>query len=124
MIKLFVVGYPLDIQESELIELFSFHGMINSLDLVTDKFTKKHKGFGFVEMVDQAGADRAIRALNGLVLRGRKISVKLAEENRPERSRPTRINHFADNDQQNNIKQDTFKNKRPRKLVNNTFRAE
>jgi len=124
MIKLFVVGYPLDIQESELIELFSFHGMINSLDLVTDKFTKKHKGFGFVEMVDQAGADRAIRALNGLVLRGRKISVKPAEETRPERSRPARINRFADSDQQNNSNQETFKNKRPRKLVNNTFRAE
>ena len=125
MIKLFVVGYPLDIQEADLIEIFSIHGMIHSIHLLMDKYTHKHKGYGFVEMMDQAGADRAIAAINGMVLKGRKISVKLADENREERPRAFKPNRFPAGDgksNENNAK--PFKNKRPRKLISNTFRAE
>lgn len=125
MIKLFVVGYPLDIQEAELIEIFSIHGMLHSVELLKDKVTHKHKGFGFIEMVDQAGADRAISAVNGMVLKGRKITVKLADENRADKPRTFKPNRFHHEDGQkvtgNN---EQFKNKRPRKLVSNTFRAE
>lgn len=125
MIKLFVVGYPLDIQEADLIEIFSIHGMIHSIDLLTDKFTHKHKGYGFVEMVDQAGADRAIAAINGMVLGGRKITVKLADENRGEKPRAFKPNRFhTTDDQSKENKTEQFKNKRPRKLISNTFRAE
>ncbi|MEJ2882353.1 RNA recognition motif domain-containing protein [Pedobacter sp. GR22-6] len=124
MIKLFVVGYPLDIQEAELIEIFSIHGMIHSISLLTDKITHKHKGFGFVEMVDQAGADRAISALNGLVLRGRKISVKLADEDRERKPRTFKSNRFPDQiDRTGSSMIGEVKGKRPRKLVSNTFRA-
>jgi RNA recognition motif-containing protein len=125
MIKLFVVGYPLDIEEAELIEIFSIHGMLHSIELLTDKVTHRHKGFGFVEMVDQAGADRAIAAINGMVLRGRKISVKLADENRAEKPRTFKPNRFhTEAGQQATGSSEQFKNKRPRKLVSNTFRAE
>lgn len=125
MIKLFVVGYPLDIQEAELIEIFSIHGMLHSIELLTDKVTHRHKGFGFVEMVDEAGADRAIAAVNGMVLRGRKISVKLADENRADKPRVFKPNRFHTEDGQKNTgTAEQFKNKRPRKLVSNTFRAE
>jgi RNA recognition motif-containing protein len=125
MIKLFVVGYPLDIQEADLIEIFSIHGMIHSIHLLMDKYTHKHKGYGFVEMMDQAGADRAIAAINGMVLRGRKISVKLADENREEKPRAFKPNRFpAADGQSNESNAKPFKNKRPRKLISNTFRAE
>jgi len=125
MIKLFVVGYPLDIQEAELIEIFSIHGMLHSVHLLTDKVTHKHKGYGFIEMVDQAGADRAIAAINGMVLKGRKISVKLADENRAEKPRTFKPNRFHSEEGQSNASSgEQFKNKRPRKLVSNTFRAE
>jgi RNA recognition motif-containing protein len=70
--------YPLDIQNAELIEIFSIHGMMHSITLLTDKNTGKHEGYGFIEMIDKAGADRAIVALDGMMLRGRKITVKLA----------------------------------------------
>ena len=50
MVKLFVVGYPLDIQEADLMDIFSIHGNIHSIHLLTDKFTQRHKGFGFIEM--------------------------------------------------------------------------
>lgn len=125
MIKLFVVGYPLDIQEAELIEIFSIHGMLHSISLLTDKVTHRHKGFGFVEMVDEAGADRAIAAINGMVLRGRKISVKLADENRADKPRTFRPNRFhTEEGQLRTGSSEQFKTKRPRKLVSNTFRAE
>lgn len=124
MIKLFVVGYPLDVQEAELIEIFSIHGILHSIDLLTDKVTHKQKGFGFIEMVDQAGAERAIAAINGMVLRGRKIKVKLADEQRAEKPSAFKPNRFPDEGQKTAIQDVKFEGKRPRKLVSNTFRAE
>lgn len=120
MVKLFVVGYPLDIQDSELIEMFSIQGLVHGIELITDKFTHKHKGFGFVEMVDEAGAERAINALNGKVIKGRKITVKLADEDRTEKPRTFKGNRFQSeegNSTQGANKQ-PIKSKRPRKLVN------
>lgn len=126
MIKLFVVGYPLDIQDAELVDIFSIHGMIHSVDLLKDKVTRRHKGFGFIEMAEQADADRAIAAINGMVLKGRKISVKLADENRAEKPRAFKPNRFHSQELQGGSASSTepFKTKRPRKLVSNTFRAE
>lgn len=129
MIKLFVVGYPLDIQEVDLMEIFSIHGAIHSIELLRDKVTQRHKGFGFVEMEEQADADRAIAAVNGMVLRGRKIRVKLADEDRAERPRVFKTNHFHSQELQGNASStanntESFKSKRPRKLMSNTFRAE
>ena len=118
MIKLFVVGFPLDIQDAELIEMFAIQGMVHSIHLITDKITHKHKGYGFIEMVDQAGADRAIEALNGMVLKGRKITVKLADEDRPKKPRTFKPNNFDNLDQRQDTKpKDQLKNKRPRKLI-------
>lgn len=123
MIKLYVVGYPLDIQDAELIEIFSIHGMLHSIDLLKDKYTGRHKGFGFVEMVDQAGAERAILAIDGMVLRGRKLKVKLADENRSQQPKTIKSNYFPKG-QERSENTETFKSKRPRKLISNTFRAE
>lgn len=118
MIKLFVVGYPLDIDEVELIEMFSIQGLVHSIHLITDKVTHKHKGFGFIEMVDQAGADRAIEALNGKVLKGRKITVKLADENRAEKPRTFKSNSFPSRNEMSEEKPAApFKTKRPRRLI-------
>jgi len=116
MIKLYVVGFPLDIEDAELIELFAVQGTVHSVHFVTDKFTKKHKGFGFIEMIDQEGADRAIENLNGMVMRGRKITVKLADEDRVQKPRVFKPNRF-DSDVVEPVKEETeVKAKRPRKL--------
>lgn len=118
MTKLFVAGYPLDIQEIELIELFSVQGMIHSIHLITDKVTRKHKGYGFIEMLDKEGADRAVAFLNGTVLRGRKINIKLAEENRAEKPRTFKSNRFPGLNESGNESFDVkLKMKRPRKLI-------
>jgi RNA recognition motif-containing protein len=125
MIKLFVVGYPLDIQEADLIALFSIHGMVDSIHLLADKITHQPKGFGFVEMMDQAGADRAIAALNGIILKGRKVTVKLADENREQKTRSFKGNRFsAPVDLTGDSMVGENKGRRPRKLMSNTFRVK
>lgn len=125
MIKLFVVGYPLDIQESDMIELFSTQGMIHSIHLLLEKETGKHKGYGFVEMVDQAGADRAIEALNKMVIKGRRITVKLADESREQKPRAFKTNHFqSDRKPQENLENTENSKKRPRKLASDDWKSQ
>jgi RNA recognition motif-containing protein len=80
MAKLFIVGFPKDFQQIALVELFSIHGTVNTVTLITDKETGQPKGYGFITMNDDAGADRAIRALDGTTIGGRTISVRYAEE--------------------------------------------
>jgi RNA recognition motif-containing protein len=116
MIKLFVVGFPLDIDDAELIELFAAQGLVQSAHLVTDKFSNKHKGFGFIEMEDQAGADQAIANLNGMVLRGRKITVKLADEDRVQKPRAFKPNRFEGDTKEIAPDDEEFSTKRPRRI--------
>jgi RNA recognition motif-containing protein len=116
MIKLFVVGLPLDFNETELLALFKSHGSVIDAQLLTDKITLKSKGFGFVEMDDDAEADQAISKLNGIVIRGRKISVKVADEDRSKKPRtftPMRV----EGDQKNTIPTEgDISTKRPRRM--------
>ena len=79
MIKLYVAGYPFDIEEVELLEIFCFYGTVHSISLIREKATGKHKGYGFIEMIDQEGAERVIEAVNGLSIRGRVLTVKIAD---------------------------------------------
>ncbi len=67
-------------QEIQLVELFSLHGIVNTVTVITDKETGEPKGYGFITMADVTGADRAIQALDGAEIDGRTISVRLAEE--------------------------------------------
>ncbi|MEI9807552.1 MAG: hypothetical protein WDO16_06485 [Bacteroidota bacterium] len=60
--------------------LFASYGEVTSAKIVTDKFTQRSKGFGFVEMADDASAQAAIAALNGSEVDGRNIVVN---ESRP-----------------------------------------
>ena len=80
MIKLFIVGFSRDMQEIELVERFSAYGQVNTVTIVTNKETGKSQGYGFLTMTDQAGADRAIEALNGATIGDRQISVRVAED--------------------------------------------
>ncbi|MBD1362656.1 RNA-binding protein [Mucilaginibacter sp. ZT4R22] len=80
MAKLFIVGFPKDMQELELVEMFTAHGTVNTVTIVTDKTTGDSKGYGFITMTDDAGAERAIHALDGVTIDDRTISVRMAEE--------------------------------------------
>jgi len=80
MIKLFIVGFPRDMEEIELVELFSAYGTVSTVRIITDKDSGISKGYGFLEMSDEAGAQRAIDAMNGATIDEREISVRIAEQ--------------------------------------------
>jgi cold-inducible RNA-binding protein len=59
----------------DLLALFQPHGQVVHTQVVTDMETGRSRGFGFVEMDDDAGAQTAIAALNGRLFRGRPLIV-------------------------------------------------
>jgi len=79
MTKLFVVGFPRDMDKAELLEIFSLHGLVDLITIITDKETGVSQGYGFVHMNDEAGAKRAIAALNGAEIDDRQLSVRIAD---------------------------------------------
>ncbi len=81
--------------EEELRGLFSQFGEVSSINIVNDKFTGRSKGFGFVEMPDNAGAQSAINSLNGQSFKDRNITVN---EARPREERPNRERRSFNND--------------------------
>lgn len=63
--KLFVGSLPWATTSDDLKELFSKVGEVASATVISDKFSGRSKGFGFVEMADDKDADKAIEELNG-----------------------------------------------------------
>jgi RNA recognition motif-containing protein len=82
--KLYVGGLPFSVTEGQLRELFQSHGTVESAVVVTDRYTDRSRGFGFVEMSTQQEAELAIQALNGTMLEGRNLTVNVSKprENR------------------------------------------
>ena len=82
--KLYVGGLPYATTENELEDLFSEHGTVESVRVITDRMTGRSKGFGFVEMGSQEEAEAAIEKLNDSELGGRTLVVNEAKprENR------------------------------------------
>ena len=80
MVKLFVGGFPLDLEELELAQLFGPYGDISTIKIVRDKKTGICKGYAFIEMPDRIAAENAAIALDGAFMRGRQLKVNLQEE--------------------------------------------
>ncbi len=76
--KLYVGGLSYSVTEGRLEEIFSAHGTVESARVITDKFTGRSRGFGFVEMSSGAEAQKAIKALNGTEVYGRTLTVNEA----------------------------------------------
>jgi RNA recognition motif-containing protein len=77
--NIFVGSLPFSIDEADLKESFGVYGTVNSVKIITDKFTGRSKGFGFVEMENDAEAEKAIQELNGATVEGRTIVVNKSE---------------------------------------------
>ena len=82
--KLYVGGLPYAVTEDKLQEIFSAHGTVDSARVITDRFTGRSRGFGFVEMSTEEEAQTAIDSLNGSDLDGRSLTVN---EARPQEDR-------------------------------------
>ena len=76
--KLYVGGLSYSVTDSQLQQMFSGHGTVESAKVVTDRETNRSRGFGFVEMGTQEEAEKAIAALNGTVLEGRTLTVNIS----------------------------------------------
>ncbi len=73
--------------DSELQEIFGAFGTVTSANVITDKYSGRSKGFGFVEMEDKAAGEAAIKDLDGKDVGGRNLKVN---EARPREERPRR----------------------------------
>jgi cold-inducible RNA-binding protein len=78
--KLFVAAVPYDFDDVDLREMFELYGDVHSAKVILDKQTGKSRGFGFVDMPNDADARTAIETLDGAELNGKKMTVKQAEE--------------------------------------------
>ncbi len=76
--KLYVGNLSYNVSEDELRELFSQAGEIKEVTLILDRDTRRPKGFGFVEFMTQADAEKAIQMFNEHELDGRRITVNMA----------------------------------------------
>ncbi|MBI2356416.1 MAG: RNA-binding protein [Candidatus Doudnabacteria bacterium] len=85
--KLFVGGIPFTSTNDDLAQHFSAAGAVASAQVITDKFSGRSKGFGFVEMSSDEEADKAIQMFNGSDMGGRKLVVN---EARPKTEGPRR----------------------------------
>ena len=79
MTRLYVGNLPFSATDESVRALFSKHGTVEKVSLITDRDTGRPRGFGFVEM-SSADAARAIQALNGVDFGGRPLKVNEAQE--------------------------------------------
>ena len=77
--KLFVGSLPWATTDQDLNDLFANHGEVLSAKVISDKETGRSRGFGFVEMADEAAAQAAISALHESEFMGRNIVVNVAK---------------------------------------------
>ena len=86
--KLYVGNLPYSVTEESLQRHFAQHGSVVSARIITDKFSGRSKGFGFVEMSSDEDAERATAALNGTDFEGRNIVVEYPWTNVPTNRMP------------------------------------
>jgi RNA recognition motif-containing protein len=87
MMNIFVSNLSFKSNEDSLNQLFSNYGEVNSCKIITDKFTGKSRGFGFVEMKNDDEGQKAIDELNEREVDGRNISVSVAKPRTENRDR-------------------------------------
>ena len=78
--NLYVGNLTFNTTTADLETLFAQHGDVKTAQVINDRDTGRSRGFGFVEMDSQEGADAAISALNGTDLDGRDLTVSVAKE--------------------------------------------
>ena len=85
--NIYVGNLNYDLSEEELNEIFSEYGEVTSVKIVKDRETGRAKGFGFVEMANEAEGEKAVEELDGAEVGGRNMKVNKA---RPRPERPQR----------------------------------
>ena len=88
--NIYIGNLSYDVTENDLGDIFADYGAVSSVNIISDKYSGRPKGFAFVEMANQAEAEEAIKNLNEKEINGRNVKVNQArpKENRsPRRAR-------------------------------------
>jgi len=85
--RLYIGNLPFSTTLEQLKEIFSKYGEIEDATIVTNKFSGRSKGFGFIEFKEDSSADSAISEMNNKEIEGREIVVKEAEPFDPDKPR-------------------------------------
>ena len=88
--NIYVGNLSYGVSDDQLREVFEAYGTVSSAKVISDKFSGRSKGFGFVEMDDDNEAKSAIEDLDGAEIDGRAVKVN---EARPREERPRRDNY-------------------------------
>ena len=78
--NIFVSGLSFKATDNDLKQTFSAYGEVTSAKVITERGTQRSKGYGFVEMPDDAAGNAAINGLNGTDHLGRTLNVSVARE--------------------------------------------
>lgn len=92
--NIYVSNLSFNVQDEDLKDFFAEYGEVTSAKVITDKFTGKSRGFGFVEMSDDEAAKKAIAELDQATVEGRNIRVM---EAKPKEDKPARSGGFRSN---------------------------
>ena len=87
--NIYVGNLSYGVSDDQLREVFEAYGTVSSAKVISDKYSGRSKGFGFVEMDDDTEAKSAIEDLDGAEIDGRAVKVN---EARPREERPRRDN--------------------------------
>jgi RNA recognition motif-containing protein len=90
--NIYVSNLPFAVTDEDLRSYFAEYGEVSSAKIIMDKYTNRSKGFGFVEMSDDAAAQKAIGELDGATVEGRAIRVAVAK---PREERPARSANYS-----------------------------
>jgi len=88
--NIYISNLNYNVDDSSLRQLFEGYGEVSSAKVITDKFTGRSRGFGFVEMPDNEAAQKSIDELNQTEHDGKTITVNEAN---PPKERPARSNY-------------------------------
>jgi len=89
--NIYVGNLSYKMADEDLGKLFSTFGSVSESKIVIDRETGRSKGFGFVEMPNQAEGDEAIKQLDGKEIEGRSIKVNVAK---PKEDKPRRTQRY------------------------------
>ena len=83
--NIFVGNLAFSTTDHDLRQLFEPYGDVDTVNIITDRYTGQSRGFGFVEMPNRAAAQAAIQGLQGKALGGRTLNVNEAKPREPRR---------------------------------------
>ena len=96
--NIYVSNLSFDVQDQDLRDFFTPYGEVTSAKIINDRETGKSRGFGFVEMADQAASQKAIAELNDSTVDGRTIKVM---EAKPKEDKPRNDRNFNNSNSYN-----------------------